>query len=246
VRDVLVLCYHAVSPGWNAPLSVTPDALEAQLSELVRHDWRGSTFTEAVLRPPHPRTLAVTFDDGFLSVLERGEPILTQLGLPATMFVPTSFMGERQPLVWQGLDHWSETTFARELDSMDWDDLCSLRDRGWEIGAHTCTHPHLTLLDNRAARAELEQSRLDCEEHLECPCTSVAYPYGDVDDRIMHTAAEAGFDVGASLTRSLAPGGPLRWPRVGIYHGDRFWRFRLKANVGMRQVRATRFWPAHD
>ncbi len=241
-----MLCYHAVSPKWDAALSVTPEVLEAQLTELVSRGWRGSSFTDAVLRPPHARTLAVTFDDAFLSVLELARPILTKLELPATVFVPTAFMSRRQPLLWPGVDRWASTPSAGELKGMDWDDLRSLIDLGWEIGAHTCTHPRLTKLDDQAARTELEQSRLQCEEHLAQPCRSVAYPYGDVDPRIANTAAAAGYVAAASLSSSLAQGGPLRWPRVGIYHDDSLWRFRLKANVVMRRLRASRLWPEHE
>src|SRR5205085_9051635 len=86
LSDVLVLCYHAVSPTWGASLSVTPDEFESQLRTLLRRGWRGATFRDAVLRPPWPRTLAVTFDDAFLSVLELAHPILARLGLPATVF----------------------------------------------------------------------------------------------------------------------------------------------------------------
>ena len=53
---------------------------------------------DAVLDPPAAKTLAVTFDDGFASVLERAEPILSSLGLVATVFAPTSFMSEPQHL----------------------------------------------------------------------------------------------------------------------------------------------------
>jgi peptidoglycan/xylan/chitin deacetylase (PgdA/CDA1 family) len=64
MSDVLVLCYHAVSVRWPAELSVTPERLEEQLRLLVRRGFKGATFHQAVIAPPAPRTLAVTFDDG--------------------------------------------------------------------------------------------------------------------------------------------------------------------------------------
>ena len=48
--DPLVLCYHAVSERWPAPLSVTPDAFERQLRRLSRGGFRGVTF-EARAQP---------------------------------------------------------------------------------------------------------------------------------------------------------------------------------------------------
>jgi peptidoglycan/xylan/chitin deacetylase (PgdA/CDA1 family) len=246
MNDVVVLCYHAVSPTWQAALAVTPDALERQLSMFVERGYQGATFTDAVLRPPHRRTLAVTFDDGFLSVLERARPVLTRLGLVGTVFIPTAFMNRRQPLVWNGTGRWAGTPFADELEGMDWDDLRSLDALGWEVGSHTCTHPRLTQLDHDAAYTQLLESRLECARRLGAPCTAVAYPYGDVDQRVADAASEAGYAAAARLSSSLMPRGPLQWPRVGIYHSDAQWRFRLKASAATRRIRATRLWRAHE
>jgi len=242
VSEAIVLCYHAVSPAWPAALAVTPAALERQLRTFVDRGFKGATFSDAVLRPPHRRTLAVTFDDGFLSVLDRAEPILTKLGLAGTVFVPTAFMERRQPLAWNGTRRWADTPFANELRGMNWDDLGSLADRGWEIGSHTCTHPRLTELDAGTAYAQLLESRLECERRLGTRCTALAYPYGDVDDGVADAAREAGYAAGARLSSSLTPRGPLQWRRVGIYHGDARLRFRLKSNAAIRRIRATRLW----
>ncbi|HWE32970.1 MAG TPA: polysaccharide deacetylase family protein [Solirubrobacteraceae bacterium] len=221
-----------------------PASLEAQLRELTARGWRGATLTEAIQRPPYQRTLVVTFDDGFLSVLDNAEPILTKLGIPGTLFVPTAFMDTRQPLLWAGLDQWSDTAFAQELIGLEWADLTGLVARGWEIGSHTCTHPLLTQLEPDAAHRELLDSRLACEQHLGVPCNSVAYPYGHVNQQVADAAQEAGYEVGVSLANDLAPAGPLRSPRIGIYHDDNPWRFMLKTNVAIRRLRATRMWPA--
>jgi hypothetical protein len=74
-------------------------------------------------------------------------------------------------------------------------------------------------------------------------CTSVAYPYVDVDERVAAAAQAAGYEAGAALSSRLSALGPLRWPRVGIYHGDTQRRFRLKASRPMRLMRASALWP---
>ena len=74
-----MLCYHAVSDRWPSPLAVRPEQLERQLALLVRRGYRGTTFEGAVSVPPAPRTLAVTFDDGYRSVLEHALPVLDRL-----------------------------------------------------------------------------------------------------------------------------------------------------------------------
>jgi peptidoglycan/xylan/chitin deacetylase (PgdA/CDA1 family) len=243
LSDVLVLCYHGVSSTWNADLSITPERFEHQLSLLVGRGWRGATFTEAVLSPPAPKTLAVTFDDALASVAELAEPILSALSLPATVFAPTAFVSSRQLLCWEGIDHWQGTPHARELMCMDWEQLRALVNKGWEIGSHSRTHPHLTQIDDSALREELGASMAECTQQLGRPCTSIAYPYGDVDDRVSRVAGEVGYLAGAGLSRSLKGGGPLRWPRVGIYHRDTGARFWLKMTALTRILRAAPLWP---
>lgn len=240
MADVLVLCYHAVSPTWRATFSVTPDTLERQLSLLVGRGWKGATFSDAVLNPPASKTLAVTFDDGFASVFERAEPILSALGLVATVFVPTGFMSGPEALRWEGIEGWHASPNANELRSMGWDELGGLADRGWEIGSHTRSHPHLKRLSDAALREELRESREQVAEHVMRGCRSVAYPYGEVDTRIAGVAEEVGYMAGACLSHSLAQRGPHLWPRVGVFHNDFDLRFRLKVSTLTRAVRSSR------
>jgi peptidoglycan/xylan/chitin deacetylase (PgdA/CDA1 family) len=240
--DVLALCYHAVSPTWDVDISVTPDAFERQLEYLLRADWKIVTFSEAVLTPSAPRTLALTFDDAFASVKQFAAPVLARHGVGATMFVPTTYVSRATPMAWEGLEMWETTPHASELTPMSWNDLGELAQAGWEIGSHTCTHPHLTRLDDDAVGAELEHSRTECQERLGLDCDSIAYPYGDVDHRVAKLASAAGYRAGAAMSTKLEPLGSLRWPRTGAYYGDTDWRFRVKVARPVRTLRATSLW----
>ena len=227
-RDVLVLCYHALSAEWPADLSITPARFERHIRSIRRRGYRGATFHQAVTAPPAPKTVAVTFDDAYRSVLELAFPILSRHGLPGSVFVPTSFAGTEAPMAWPGIDQWLDGPFRSELTPMCWEELARLRDAGWEIGSHSRSHPRLTGLDDDALSAELQGSRRDCEARLGAPCLSVAYPYGDFDARVAQAAREAGYRAAGTLERDGRGPEALAWPRIGVYHGDGSWRFRLK------------------
>jgi peptidoglycan/xylan/chitin deacetylase (PgdA/CDA1 family) len=245
LSDTIVLCYHAVSERWPASLSVTPQAFERQLELLVRRGYEGVTFREAALGQPRGKRMAVTFDDAYLSVLELGRPILDRLGVPATVFVPTDWPERGEPMHWPGIDHWMRTDYEPELRPLTWDQLSALRAHGWEIGSHTQSHPHLTELDDGALERELRESRAECARRLGS-CTTIAYPYGDYDSRVVAAAERAGYEAGCTLPARIHPARPLEWPRVGVYHEDSERRYRLKVSRAVRAVRSSRAWEPLD
>ena len=234
---VLVLCYHGVSERWDSDLAVRPQRLRAQLQLLLHRGWKPASFTDAVTDPPWRKTLAVTFDDGYRSVRTDAFPVLAELGILGTVFVPTALVGWPGPLQWDGIERWLGTPYESELVPMDWDELRWLAYRGWEIGSHTCSHPHLPEEDDGVLEFELTRSRESLEAHMDMPCRSLAYPYGDVDRRVIKAAGAAGYQTACTLSAVDEPE-PLAWPRVGLYDIDRGARLRLKLSTRLRRVHA--------
>jgi peptidoglycan/xylan/chitin deacetylase (PgdA/CDA1 family) len=241
-----VVCYHALSETWPATLSITPGRFAAQLDYLRRRGYRGVTFSEAVRLGLGEPVVAVTFDDAYRSVLEVGLPLLERLGWPATVFVPTRFPGSDGPMRWPGIDQWIGGPQEGDMRCLSWEELRGLADGGWEVGSHTRSHPRLTQLGDDDLREELTGSRADCEGAMDRPCTSIAYPYGDYDARVVEAAGEAGYECAATLSASLPRPLALAWPRTGIYHGDALWRWRLKLSPSVVRARASRAGAAVD
>ena len=240
--DPIVLCYHAVSERWPAPLSVTPQAFEFQIRLLAERGYKGATFTEAAHRTDNSKVAAITFDDGFLSVYEHARPILDRYGFPATVFVPTRFMDQDAPLAWPGIDEWLGGPHEAELRGMSAGQLRSLIEAGWEIGSHTLTHPHLTALGDEELREQLVTSRRECAELTGADCTSIAFPYGDADERVIGEAQAAGYEAAAMLAATLERESQFTCPRVGVYYVDGSWAYRLKVSPTVRRLRRSRAW----
>lgn len=249
--DALILCYHAVSKDWPSELAVRPARLEAQLRLLIRRGYRPATVTEALRSPPAEKTVAITFDDAYRSVIERALPVLARHGAPATVFAPTAFVGDGELPAFSALSEWAGTPHEAELRCMSWEDLRTLAAAGWEIGSHSRTHPVLTALGEAELDAELAGSRAECEEAMQRPCTSLAYPFGAHDSRVAARAEAAGYELAAALDTGLAispgslvrPGQPTdRFAlfRAGIYRGDGRPRFLAKVSPAVRRLRASR------
>jgi peptidoglycan/xylan/chitin deacetylase (PgdA/CDA1 family) len=242
--DVIVLCYHGVSEAWPADFSIAPNRLERQVTWLLGRGYRPATFWEAVRERRRGRTFAVTFDDGYRSVYESGFPILSALGVPATVFVVTNYIGRNEPMSWPAVADWADTPHRSELLPLSWAQLEELGRDGWEVGSHTCSHPRLTELPDDLLHAELGASRSDLEQVLGRPCRSFAYPFGAVDARVAGAAAGAGYTAGGGLLpgRTRAPRA-LAFPRVMVMRNHSDARFRRQVHYATRALQQTALWP---
>jgi hypothetical protein len=97
-------------------------------------------------------------------------------------------------------------------------------------------------LDDETLARELAESRAELERRLERPCRALAYPYGDVDERVVEATRVAGYALGAALPNAFEPPRPLLWPRVGIYRADTEFTFRAKVSRAVRWLRHTDAW----
>jgi peptidoglycan/xylan/chitin deacetylase (PgdA/CDA1 family) len=172
VGTTLVLCYHGVSAAW--PEGISPSRLRAHVGHMLGRGHRAVSFSDAVLAS-RGRVFSVTFDDGYRSVVERALPVLDELGVTASVFVPTDFIGGASA-VWPGTDHWLGTPHADELCPMSWDDLRLLIEHGWEVGSHSCSHARLVQLADTDLNDELAGSRTELENQLATSCTTVLAP----------------------------------------------------------------------
>jgi peptidoglycan/xylan/chitin deacetylase (PgdA/CDA1 family) len=98
-----------------------------------------------------------------------------------------------------------------------------------EIGAHTVTHPVLSMLPYAAQKTEIQQSKRQLENVIGYPVTCFAYPYGSKIDYTKETVSivrEAGFTCACSNFPEVIWNGtdPFQLPRfiVRDWDGDTF------------------------
>ncbi|MBJ7348689.1 MAG: polysaccharide deacetylase family protein, partial [Thermoleophilaceae bacterium] len=238
------LCYHAVSDTLDCELAVTENQLRMQMRVLVERGYSSVTLSDLeqkrIAGEDVSQLVAVTFDDGYHS-MTRAEAILHEVGFVATVFVLPPTIGSQRPLRWPGIEVWADGPKSDELVPLSWDQLDALRHGGWEVGAHTMTHPKLPQVSDDQLVSELEQSRSLLVARYG-DCHAIAYPYGLANRHVAAAAAAAGFTTGTTLSAWHRTDEPLLRPRVGIYLHDHERRFRAKIapwSRGLRSVPAT-------
>ena len=221
---LLVLCYHSVSKVWSHALSVTPDAFRRQITSIARAGPR--PVTAQALAEGARRGLHVTFDDAYVNVLDV-LPLLEELGLPATVFVSTSFAGDGRALDVPELAA-AAAAQPEALATMTWDQLRGIAERRIEVGSHTVTHPHLTQLSDAELDRELGESRTRIEDELGRAPRLLAYPYGEHDARVHAAVRRAGYAAAFAQWPGSSVANPYALPRVSFYREDSLRRAMFK------------------
>jgi peptidoglycan/xylan/chitin deacetylase (PgdA/CDA1 family) len=163
----------------------------------------------------------VTFDDGYHDNLDHAIPVLRDLGIPATFFIPTGIIdGTARP-------YWYE----RPPPMLTWSELREIaEDDLFSIGAHTRTHPELPKLSDEAAWTEIAASKRDVEERTGQPAEAFAYPAGVYGEREVRMVREAGYRLGVTtLPGMVGPAHPPETlPRSFIDRQDNLKMFEAK------------------
>jgi peptidoglycan/xylan/chitin deacetylase (PgdA/CDA1 family) len=145
------------------------------------------TKAESVSFCSKPRVIVTTsWDDEHTSNLRLAE-LLRSVNLPATFYVPTASLGIGQ--------------------AMTGGDLCDLAAQGFEIGAHTVTHPVLTEISVEQMRSEVTDCKIRLEEILGREVVSFCYPKGKYNNEVVQALRNAGYR-GARTVRMLFSGLP--------------------------------------
>lgn len=191
-RGVIALFHRVDDALGDNPISCTV-AEFAAYCDFFRDHFEVVPLSEIVQRVRDDRaldrTLAITFDDGYWDNEAVAAPLLEERGLPACFFIATNFIGSQRVPWWD-----SELSIASRW--MNWDQVRSLHNRGFEIGAHTLNHVDLGKVSTETAAVEIRGSKARLEEVLSQEIDLFSYPYGrrhQITETARDLVREAGF-----------------------------------------------------
>lgn len=221
---VRVLLYHAIDepdPADRMGLRVSREAFHAQMTVLREEGYRVVPLARLLdgSAPAEPRSVAITFDDGYRSEVSTAA-LLGEFGFTATFFVVPRFLdGVTQPAhYWERWPH------------MGWDDARALVGAGFEIGAHSMTHPDLTGCDAARLVEETAGAKAVLEERLGADVVSFSYPYGRYNDAVLESARLSGYGLACTSRYGInaAHGPRFEVARTEVAGTDRLADFRRK------------------
>jgi peptidoglycan/xylan/chitin deacetylase (PgdA/CDA1 family) len=190
---VPILMYHRLAEPTGADprydgLCVAPRLFAEQMRYLRDEGFTTLSVGELVTairegREVAPRTVALSFDDGYLSVLEHGLEPLAQNGLRASIYLITEHHRTRKP----------GFLTPEQLVELD-------RSGVFELGSHSRTHPDLATVPDARQTDEIAGSKRWIEELVGPRPLVFCYPFGSHDRRARAEVERAGY-IGALSTR---------------------------------------------
>lgn len=223
-----ILFYHKIHeprPGARGiNLYVPPARFEQQMRYLSRRGYKSIALDEAIRRikdgqPMAPKTVAITFDDGYLDNYEYAFPILKKYNLTATIFIVTDFVGKDTK--WP---HGKEKLPER---LMSWDNIREMERQGISFGSHTCNHWDLNRITAEQITSELVESKKKLEQELQQGISIFCYPYGEYNKQVVEQVKKSGY-LGACATdhgNKHTPDDIYTLKRVFIWHDNPLWKF---------------------
>ena len=130
--NLVILCYHGISlrdeHAWEGGLYITPAQFRDRMTWLRELDANVLPLGEAFERLRNhslpPRSVVITFDDGFYDFYRYAWPIVSEFGYPCTLYLTTYYSRYRLPifnlmisyLLWKGGAEIDQAPRCAEVD----------------------------------------------------------------------------------------------------------------------------------
>lgn len=217
---VPILAYHRFGLS-TSNMTVTPESFYRQMAYLAENGFNVIRLSDLMQfldgeRALAPKSVVLTFDDGYKSFYTFAYPLLMKYGFPATVFVYSDFVNKRAGLSWAEIGEMVESGLV-------------------DIQPHSRYHTNLGFRETGETDAEY-MARLKDEvttpqhriaSRIGRPVYGFAYPFGDSNEKVVDELKAAGYELAVTVQAGSNPGFAPRYllKRTMIFGGDDMSRF---------------------
>lgn len=216
-----IITYHALGES-SSPLWLSTKTFENHLKFFADNGFKTislSQLTAHVNRSelPPEKVFAITFDDGYESVYSEALPRLKDYGFDANVYIVSDYCNRN--------NQWpTQPDFVPTSPLLSWKQIEELSFHGFEIGAHTKTHPVLTSLSPAQIHDEIVLSKQALEHFTGQRIKHFAYPYGAINEEVTEVV-QSHFETAVSTKLGLVKPSddPYLFNRIDAYYLSSFW-----------------------
>ncbi len=192
IRKKIILEYHGVTknPGFNC---VSIDNFRKQV-EYIAKNYEVVSLENLCNAISHhaaksENVISLTFDDAYVNIYSFAYPLLKEMEIPFTVFVPAGFVGKTN--IWD-----KDRSGFEEIRIMSYHQMVDMDPRFVSFGSHGLFHKSLRKLEEKELKKEVDDSKRMIEEGTGRSINLFCYPYGgkwDFDERSIRSIKKNGY-----------------------------------------------------
>lgn len=137
--------------------------------------------------PDNQHLIAVTFDDGYQSIIDNALPIMHDRKIPATVFITTGYLGQKPGWI-RDPDHENASELVLTRNQ-----LKQLAEESVLLGSHTVTHPLLANTHEDQVNIELLKSKESLEDMLNLKIDLFSFPFDSYTNKLIELSKKVGY-----------------------------------------------------
>jgi peptidoglycan/xylan/chitin deacetylase (PgdA/CDA1 family) len=190
-QSAVILMYHRVGEDTVPSTNVTVAQFTEEMDYLSEAGYQVLPLRTIIQtlkqgKPLPPKTVAITFDDGYRSIYTTAFPILKAHGFPFTVFLATG-----------PIDY-------RYTQMMNWDEVIALSKAGGTIENHTVSHSHLAFATKDFINKEVQKANDEIYAHTKVMPILFAYPFGEYSHATASIIEDMGFEAAFTQVSGIA------------------------------------------
>lgn len=180
-NSAVVFAYHRIDEPEYPSSNIDFEQFEAHIKELKSGDYYTASLDEIVDalktgKQLPDKTVAITFEGGHGSIMDKAVPLLLKEQIPFTIFLPIDQVD------------WKSKRYV------NWNDIKSLATEDFvSFGLHTATYNHMLDLSEKEVRAQINRARSRFKDQMGVDADYFAYPFGELNNTIKKIVMEYGF-----------------------------------------------------
>lgn len=214
-NNAIILVYHHVSANTPPSTSVSPALFREHMAYITANHTviDAKTLVDGLKNnlPLPENAVVITFDDGYNNIFENAHPILSEMGLPYTVFI-------------------NPARIDKEKNQLNWTQVKQMHSAGVTFANHTLDHLHM--LDRMSGKtaeqwldsvwSNVKSAQRQLEDKLgETVPQWLAYPFGEYNESLSILLKSEGYVGFAQHSGAVSSSSNLsalpRFPAAGIY-----------------------------
>lgn len=190
-----ILTLHKIGPV-RSKYWMTRDQLFSKIQLLVSLGYNFTTC-EALSSGTYPKEnpCILTFDDSYENFLTDAMPVLERFNIPATVFVPTGYIGKDN----RGWENYDIVPVKHLTEGQ----IMYLDQAGIDFQPHTVNHINFLRLNSDQRRREAVESKDTIEQLLGKKKDVFCYPGGGYDQEAKDILLTAGYNMSVSCDKGV-------------------------------------------